>query len=103
MLERQPGKGLTQAEPLRSVMQNAKAMACKLGDLKNSYGTGHGRAVEPQVTDELDATGDWSGTLTGIPHPRGWRVESRRPVPLIFGCGLPGSPGPCHDPDVWHN
>jgi hypothetical protein len=27
MLERQPGKGLTQAEPLRSVMQNAKAMA----------------------------------------------------------------------------
>lgn len=53
VLDRQPGKGLTQAEPLRSVMQNAKAMACKLGDLRNSYGTGHGRAAEPQVTDEL--------------------------------------------------
>ena len=65
VLERQPGKGLTQAEPLRSVMQNAKAMACKLGDLRNSYGTGHGRAVEPQVTDELsqvciDAALMWS-------------------------------------------
>jgi Abortive infection C-terminus len=65
VLDRQPGKGLTQAEPLRSVMQNAKAMACKLGDLRNSYGTGHGRAVEPQVTDELsrvciDAALMWS-------------------------------------------
>jgi hypothetical protein len=53
VLDRQPGKGLSQTEPLRSVMQNAKAMACKLGDLRNSYGTGHGRAIEPQVTDEL--------------------------------------------------
>jgi hypothetical protein len=65
VLERQPGKGLTQAEPLRSVMQNAKAMACKLGDLRNSYGTGHGRALEPRVTDELsqiciDAALMWS-------------------------------------------
>jgi hypothetical protein len=65
VLERQPGKGLTQAEPLRSVMQNAKAMACKLGDLRNSYGTGHGRAMEPHVTDELsqiciDAALMWS-------------------------------------------
>lgn len=65
VLERQPGRGLAQAEPLRSVMQNAKAMACKLGDLRNSYGTGHGRAVEPQVTDELsqvciDAALMWS-------------------------------------------
>jgi hypothetical protein len=65
VLERQPGKGLTQAEPLRSVMQNAKAMACKLGDLRNSFGTGHGRAVEPPVTDEVsqvctDAALMWS-------------------------------------------
>jgi len=65
VLERQPGTGLTQTEPLRGVMQNAKAMACKLGDLRNSYGTGHGRAVEPQVTDELasvctDAALMWS-------------------------------------------
>jgi len=53
VLERQPGKGLTQAEPLRTIMQSAKTMASKLGDLRNSYGTGHGRPVEPEVTEEL--------------------------------------------------
>ena len=83
-LERQPGKGLTQAEPLRSVMQNAKAMACKLGDLRNSYGTGHGHAMEPDVTEELsrvcvDAAWMWSRWALRRLHA----LAQGMPTPLI--------------------
>lgn len=64
-LKRQPGKGLTQADPLRSVIQNAKSIACNLAELRNSFGTGHGRALEPEVSEELsqlcvDAAWIWS-------------------------------------------
>jgi hypothetical protein len=83
-LERQPGKGLTQVEPLRGVMQNAKAMACKLGDLRNSYGTGHGRAREPDVTEELsqvcvDAAWMWSRWALRRLHA----LAQGMPTPLI--------------------
>jgi hypothetical protein len=81
-LKRQPGKGLTQAEPLRSVIQNAKSMASNLAELRNSFGTGHGRALEPDVSEELsqlcvDAAWMWSrwalrrlhALAQGLPDP----------------------------------
>jgi hypothetical protein len=82
-------------------MQNAKAMACKLGDLKNSYGTGHGRAMEPQVADELDATSDWNGTLTPAPARVASRIAPTGSADLRVRLARPT--WTCHDPHVWHN
>lgn len=54
-LDRQPGRGLTSNLPLRQVAGGLKAMVTSLGELRNSFGTGHGRAYEPEVVEEMTA------------------------------------------------
>ncbi len=52
-LKRQPGVDLSQDEALRAITQATQTMATSLGPLCNSYGTGHGRAREPDVSAEM--------------------------------------------------
>lgn len=52
-LERQPGAGLTRADPLRRLAQGAKSIVTQLAEIRNTYGSGHGRAEEPEVTEEV--------------------------------------------------
>lgn len=52
-LDRQPGQGLAADAEIRNIAQGAKTMATQLPELRNKYGTGHGRAVVPEVADEL--------------------------------------------------
>lgn len=52
-LERQPGDGLTQDSAVRNVSQGVKKIVNMLPEIRNRYGTGHGRATAPNVPDEL--------------------------------------------------
>lgn len=52
-LDRQPGKGLAADARIRNIAQGAKTVASQLPELRNKWGTGHGRAVAPEVADEL--------------------------------------------------
>lgn len=52
-LKRQPGMDLSQDEALRAITQAAQTMASNLAPLRNSYGTGHGRARVPDVSIEM--------------------------------------------------
>jgi Abortive infection C-terminus len=52
-LDRQPGQGLAADAQVRNIAQGAKTVASQLPELRNKYGTGHGRAVAPEVVDEL--------------------------------------------------
>lgn len=47
------GDAVPANHPLRQIPGAAKKMAGQLRDLRNAYGTGHGRAVVHQVTDEV--------------------------------------------------
>ncbi|GAA1022105.1 hypothetical protein Aple_064660 [Acrocarpospora pleiomorpha] len=63
-LQRQPGIDLAQDSPLRTIAQSARTMVTQLAEIRNIYGTGHGRAQDPKVTDEilyvsLDAVALW--------------------------------------------
>lgn len=51
-LERQPGVGLANNEPLRAIAQSARTLATSLAPLRNEFGTGHGRARVPDVAEE---------------------------------------------------
>ena len=51
-LERQPGVGLANNEPLRAIAQSARTLATSLAPLRNEFGTGHGRARVPDVVEE---------------------------------------------------
>lgn len=51
-LERQPGVGLANNEPLRAIAQSARTLATNLSPLRNQFGTGHGRARVPDVVEE---------------------------------------------------
>lgn len=62
-IERQPGQGLAQAEPIRSISQSALTIAKRLGELRNDLGTGHGRALEPGVDAETYSIGMEAGML----------------------------------------
>lgn len=62
-IERQPGHGLAQAEPIRSISQGALTMARRLGEIRNELGTGHGRALEPLVESEIYSVGIEAGML----------------------------------------
>jgi hypothetical protein len=53
VLKRQPGVDLSQDEALRAITQATQTMATSLAPLRNSYGTGHGRAREPDVSVEM--------------------------------------------------
>ncbi len=52
-LKRQPGVDLSHDEALRAITQAIQTMATNLAPLRNNYGTGHGRAREPDVTVEM--------------------------------------------------
>lgn len=52
-LDRQPGQGLAADTQVRNIAQGAKTVASQLPELRNKYGTGHGRAAVPEVSDEL--------------------------------------------------
>jgi hypothetical protein len=62
-IERQPGHGLAQAEPIRSISQSALTIARRLGEVRNDFGTGHGRALEPRVETEIYSIGMEAGML----------------------------------------
>lgn len=51
-LERQPGVGLANSEPLRAIAQSAQTLATSLAPLRNEFGTGHGRARVPDTAEE---------------------------------------------------
>ncbi len=52
-LERQPGVGLSADPPVRNIAQGAQKIATELREIRNRYGTGHGRSTAPDVADEL--------------------------------------------------
>lgn len=52
VLERQPGSDLSQDPELRALVQGAKKIVRSPREIRNSFGSGHGRAREPVV--ELD-------------------------------------------------
>lgn len=52
-LERQPGRGLAAEPPVRNIAQGARTIAQQLPELRNRYGTGHGRASTPELAEEL--------------------------------------------------
>jgi hypothetical protein len=85
-LERQPGPDLAGDPAIRAIAQGAKPIAVRLRDLRNDHGTGHGRAIVPDVAEEImlvsiDAAMLWSrcgldgrcatsGTLSPACHQR---------------------------------
>jgi hypothetical protein len=52
-LERQPGAELAADLTISSIATATKKIATQLRELRNRYGTGHGRAVAPEVAEEL--------------------------------------------------
>lgn len=52
-LKRQPGNDLSQHQDLRAMAQAAQTIATSLGPIRNTYGTGHGRARIPDVVEEM--------------------------------------------------
>jgi hypothetical protein len=52
-LKFQPGPGLSHDEDLRTIAQSVQTVATRLAPIRNTYGTGHGRARNPDVGDEL--------------------------------------------------
>lgn len=52
-LKRQPGPDLAHDEQVRAIAQGVQTVATSIGDLRNRYGTGHGRARIPVVADEM--------------------------------------------------
>lgn len=51
-LEYQPGPDLAMNAPVRKIASAAKKIAEQLRELRNDYGTGHGRAAAPSIEDE---------------------------------------------------
>lgn len=65
VLDRLPARGAASDPPIRDIVQGAKTIIAQLPELRNRFGTGHGRVVSPQVDQELvllvlDAAGLWS-------------------------------------------
>jgi hypothetical protein len=56
-LRRQPGVDLSQHQEVRAIAQAAQTMATSLGPLRNTFGTGHGRARVPDVSTEMVTLG----------------------------------------------
>ncbi|MFI9847190.1 abortive infection family protein [Nonomuraea sp. NPDC051941] len=53
VLERQPGVGLAAGPPIRNVAQGASTIVIQLAEIRNQFGTGHGRALQPEVAEEF--------------------------------------------------
>lgn len=81
VLDRLPARGAAANPPIRDIVQGAKTIIAQLPELRNRFGTGHGRVISPQVDQELvllvlDAAGLWSRwvlrridqTLAGLPR-----------------------------------
>ena len=49
VLKRQPGTDLSNDTELRNLVQSAMKIVKSVGTIRNSFGSGHGRAREPQV------------------------------------------------------
>ena len=70
-VERQPGEGLAGSdEAVRKMAQSAKGLVTELAQLRNTVGTGHGRARLPPVVEEqarvaADATIVWVRWMLG--------------------------------------
>jgi hypothetical protein len=52
-LDRLPGQGAAVEAPVRNIAQGAKTIISQLPELRNRFGTGHGRVLKPQVDEEL--------------------------------------------------
>jgi hypothetical protein len=52
-LRRQPGTDLSNDPELRNLIQGAMKIVKSVGSIRNSFGSGHGRAREPQVEQEM--------------------------------------------------
>jgi len=52
-LDRQAGKGITRASDIRAIAQNAKKIVLSVRDVRNDFGTGHGRAEVHSIADEM--------------------------------------------------
>lgn len=52
-LGRQPGSDLSQDQELRAMAQAAQTIATSIAPIRNTYGTGHGRAQNPKIAEEL--------------------------------------------------
>jgi hypothetical protein len=52
-LDRQPGQGAAADPPVRNIVQGAKTVISQLPELRNRFGTGHGRVLTPQVDEKL--------------------------------------------------
>jgi hypothetical protein len=52
-LKRQPGNDLAQDQDLRAMAQAAQTIATSLAPIRNTHGTGHGRARNPEVVEEM--------------------------------------------------
>lgn len=78
VLERQPGPDLSHDPELRAVVQGAKKIVRGLREIRNSFGSGHGRAREPVVELEM--------IEVAVPAAMLWtRWALRRLGPLILG------------------
>jgi hypothetical protein len=52
-IDRQPGQGAAADPPVRNIAQGAKTIISQLPELRNRFGTGHGRVLTPEIDDEL--------------------------------------------------
>ncbi|GAB1814381.1 abortive infection family protein [Mycobacterium sp. MUNTM1] len=78
VLHRQPGQDLSNDTHLRALVQGAMKIVIRVGDIRNSHGSGHGRAREPHVETEMAAVAV-AGTMLWV------RWALGRLAPLILG------------------
>jgi Abortive infection C-terminus len=83
-LDRQPGQGAASDTPVRNIAQGAKSIISQLPELRNRFGTGHGRVLPVEMEEELaplcmDAALLWSRwALRRLGH-----LLARRPLALV--------------------
>jgi hypothetical protein len=64
-IQYQPGTGIAQDAAVRQAAEASRKLANQLRELRNVYGTGHGRAIPPPIEDEIleicvDAALSWT-------------------------------------------
>lgn len=78
VLKRQPGAHLSGDAELRNLVQSAMKIVKSVGVIRNTFGSGHGRAREPVVEQEM--------VDVVVPATMLWvRWALRRLAPLILG------------------
>ncbi len=84
LLAQQPGHELAYESPFGDLATQARKMAVNLSQIRNSYGSGHGRAREPELRGEmLDLTMDGALMWTRWALRRIDHFASGRPETLI--------------------